>query len=90
MFLDCIVSSNAGSQDHDPLSWISSFSLVDLPFEVSSPQMVLVAHRFGSRICPVEDASHGRRLSDFDFEIHDRLWNGDHWHIATLEMALFR
>jgi len=26
MLLDCIVSSNAGSQDHDPLPWISSFS----------------------------------------------------------------
>jgi len=25
----------------------------------------------------------------FAFELHGRLWNGDHWCMATSEMALF-
>ena len=42
MFLDCIISLYAGLRDHDPLSWISSFSYRwSSPFGDFSPQTAL-------------------------------------------------
>ena len=75
MFLDCFVSLNASLQDHDPLSWISSFSCHRPSlFGDSSPQMEEggdwipdMHHRWCKSWLP------SVRINS---ELHSRMWNG--------------